>query len=146
MENASKALIIAGSVLLSILVLSLIAYLYVYFGAQVNDYNETIRQNQLTKYNAQYTVYDGRKDLTVYDVVSIISTAYSYNVKHKEDTNYEGEYHVKVTLNGSNIDKANPDNSIDSTTLIINNKDKKFKCKVSFNNYGKVNLVEINQI
>lgn len=133
MENASKALLMAGGLLIGILVLSLIAYLFVYFGNQSQDFRDDMYLKQLTKYNAQYTVYDGRSNLTVYDVVTAINIAYENNVKHKEDANYNTEYHVSVKVD--NAEKANPNQiSITDTItdLIQKNRESVYTCKVSF--------------
>lgn len=148
MENASKALLMAASILIGVLVLSLIIYLYTYFGAEAQKFEEIINQRQLTKYNAQYTVFDGRQDLSVYDVVSIINKAYKNNEKHKDDSEYKTEYQVRVVLDGS--DKAEPNNSELSNEiieLIENNYETKYKCKVLFYaDNGKVKEVKITKI
>ena len=142
MENASKALLMAGGVLIGILVLSLIAYLFIYFGNQSQDFRDTMYQKQLTKYNAQYTVYDGRENLTIYDVVTVINIAYENNIKYKDDTDYY--VYVKV----DNVEKANPEQTgfTDSiTALIQKNRESKFSCKVSFyDESGRVKKVEFN--
>lgn len=149
MENASKALLMAAGVLIGVLVLALIIYLFTYFGAEAQKFSEIINQNQLTKYNAQYTVYDGRKDLSVYDVVSIINTAYENNEKHRDDSTYETEYQVKVMLDGE--DKANVDIQVQDlsqkiTNLIEGNYETKYKCKVLFyDENGKVKEVRITK-
>lgn len=147
MENASKALLMAAGVLIGVLVLALIIYLFTYFGAETQKFSEIINQNQLTKYNAQYTVFDGRKDLSVYDVVSIINTAYENNEKHKDDPTYETEYRVKVILDGNDKAKANNSNlNNEIATLIENNYETKYKCKVLFyDDNGKVKEVRITK-
>lgn len=147
MENASKALLMAAGVLIGVLVLALIIYLFTYFGAEAQKFSEIINQNQLTKYNAQYTVYDGRKDLSVYDVVSIINTAYENNQKHKDDPTYEDEYKVKVLLKGSDMAAADISNLSDKiTALIEENYETEYKCNVSFyNDNGKVKEVKITK-
>ena len=98
MENASKALIIAGGVLIGILVLSLIAYLFIYFGAHTSEVNDIAEQRQLAKYNAQYTVYENNNNLSVYDVVNIINIAHENNLKYKDEseTVYNTTYKVAV--------------------------------------------------
>ncbi len=148
MENASKALLMAAGVLMGVLVLALIIYLYTHFGAEAQKFTEIINQHQLTKYNAQYTVFDGRKDLSVYDVVSIINTAYENNEKHKEDSTYETEYKVSVTLNGSEkADVTYSNLSEEMTKLIENNYETKYKCNVSFyDDNGKVKQVKVTKV
>lgn len=147
MENASKALLMAAGVLIGVLVLALIIYLFTYFGAETQKISEIINQNKLTKYNAQYTVYDGRKDLSVYDVVSIINTAYENNEKHKDDSTYTTEYQVIVSMNGENKADTDIQNlSQEITKIIEDNYETKYKCKVLFyDDNGKVKEVIITK-
>ena len=62
MENASKALIMAAGVLIGVLILSLAAFLFLDFGATSESVYSQMESQQLTQYNAQYTVYSGRND------------------------------------------------------------------------------------
>ena len=71
MENASKALIMAAGVLIGVLILSLAAFLFLDFGATSESVYSQMENQQLTQYNAQYTVYSGRKDITIYEIISI---------------------------------------------------------------------------
>lgn len=60
MENASKALIIAGAILLSILIVSIGIYIY---NSSVNSTKKAIASKememQLMQFNKQYEVYEG---------------------------------------------------------------------------------------
>ena len=75
MENASKALIMAGGILVGVLVLSLMVYLFADFGstsAQINDQN---KQNQLSQFNSKFTAYEDKEGLTIYDVITVAARA-----------------------------------------------------------------------
>lgn len=152
MENASKALLMAGGVLIGILVLSLIAYLFIYFGSQSQDFRDTMNQKQLTKYNAQYTIYDGRSNLTIYDVVTAINVAFENNVKHMYDSNYNTEHFVSVKVD--NTEKAKPNPADNDTVkkhtdaindLIQENRDNKYICNVGFYENGKISNVKFTK-
>lgn len=148
MENASQALLIAAGILIGVLVLSLIVYLYVTFGAQAQSISEVINQRQLTKYNAQYTVYDGRSDLSVYDVVSIINTAHENNEKYKDSNTYTEEYQIKVILQGVDLARINNSNfESEIITLIEGNYETKYKCTLNFyDDNGKVKQANISVV
>ena len=152
MFNSSKALLMAGGVLIGILVLSLITYLFIYFGNQSQDFRDTMNQKQLTQYNAQYIIYDGRNNLTIYDVVTVINVAFENNVKHMNDSNYNTEYFVSVKVD--NIEKAKPNPADDDTVkkhtnvineLIQENRDNKYICNVGFYANGKVSDVKFTK-
>lgn len=79
MENASKALLIAGGVLLTILVLSLAAYLFKQMGSNSSEIYAQMRENEINEFNQQFFNYDGRNDLNIQDVVTIINLAKDNN-------------------------------------------------------------------
>lgn len=100
MENASKALIMAAGMLIGILILSLAVFLFADFGAKSQGVYTQIEERQLTQYNAQYTVYSGREDVTIYDIISLANLAKDNNDYYKDYSNYESEYKVVVKLQG----------------------------------------------
>ena len=111
-----------------------------------------MNQKQLTKYNAQYIIYDGRSNLTIYDVVTAINVAFENNVKHMYDSNYNTEHFVSVKVD--NIEKAKPNPADDDTVkkhtnvineLIQENRDNKYTCNVGFYANGKVSDVKFTK-
>ena len=85
MENASKALIMAAAVLMAIIVLSLIVFLFANFSEIKRDNTEKMNQNALETFNGKYFAYDGREDLTYYDIVNIATMAKNDNEKNGSD-------------------------------------------------------------
>ena len=103
MENASKALIMAAGVLIGVMILTLWVYLFLSFGAQSEDIYNKMEEQQLVEYNAQYTLYSGRNDVTIYDIISVANLAYENNKKYLDYTNFDSEYQVMVMFNGRDI-------------------------------------------
>ena len=66
MENASKALIMAGAILIAIMIISLAVYLFTDFGTTSAEINKENAERQLTQFNTQFTTYLGRNNITVY--------------------------------------------------------------------------------
>lgn len=98
MENAANALIIAGGVLIGVLILSLAVYLFASFGEDAENIHSLIETNQLQQYNAQFNVYVGRKDITIYDIVSLANLAKEINESNKGFSDYNSSYRVQVFL------------------------------------------------
>ena len=94
MENASNALIMAAGVLIGILILSLAVFLFSDFGATTREINSKMEEKQLSEYNAQYTVYVGREDVTIYDIITIVNLAKENNNYYKDFSNYEKNYKI----------------------------------------------------
>ena len=107
MENASKALIMAAGILIGILIITLGVYLFVSFGVQSKELYKEIESNQLTQYNAQYSIYDGRTDITIYDIITLTNKAKQNNHDYSGYTDFESLYKVTVSLSGVGTD-SNP--------------------------------------
>lgn len=149
MENASKALLMAAGVLIGILILSLAVFLFMDFGSTSKGIYGEVESNQLTQYNAQYTVYSGRNDITIYEIVSIINLAKQNNEDYGDYTSFENEYKVLVLVNGTSYtDKDSnkiqelleENNTVDGTGEI----EKTFSCKsnsIEYHNNGRVKKI-----
>lgn len=102
MENASKALIMAGGVLIGVLIISLAVYLFVDFGstsAQINDQNT---QKQLTEFNSKFTSYENYYSITIYDIITLAGYANENNTYYGV-TSDDGEYYINVKIGNTSI-------------------------------------------
>lgn len=79
MDNASKALIIAGGMLIAIMVASLFVYLFASYGSYAENMYDRINERQITEANNEYTKYEGSDENTIYDVVTVINKAKDHN-------------------------------------------------------------------
>ena len=172
MENATKALLIAGGVLISIILISLLVRTY---GNISNIKNQEITEKELQQIeseNKEYTKYIGK---TVYgtEVITVINRAvsttprpqvsiafleegYDYTIKKGKK---EKSYHVNQ-MQLSDIEEAlnagldSQSSAFGSTTesngqtILSGLKGKAFKCdKVEYDNYtGKVNYISFQEI
>lgn len=107
MENASKALIIAGEVLISILVISLLVFFY----NTIKDFRTTQEivqeSEQSLEYNKQYDVYY-RNNLYGSDILSLANKIYDYNKKESEAEGYtrlemEVTFKSSITINDKEV-------------------------------------------
>ena len=93
MENASKALIMAASILLGLLLITVFVQVFK-AGASVNEnYDQTQRTAQLELYNSKFENYNVQEN-TILDLISVFNLAYSIN----EYTDYEASSAVSITL------------------------------------------------
>lgn len=134
MENASKALIMAAGVLIGVLILSLAVFLFIDFGSTSQGVYSQMEETQLTQYNAQYTVYGERNDITIYDIISVANLAKENNDYYSEYTDYENAYKVQVSFPGypnlQEQDLKTKQDLISSYNAVDENGDliTKFKC------------------
>lgn len=113
MDNASKALILAGEVLIGILILGLIAVVIATFGKFSSNMNERIGQNKILNFNNHFTVYDGRIDITAQEIASLLNYAkesndsYELDAYGKTNDGKVSQYYVAVYIDGINFFEIN---------------------------------------
>ena len=143
MENASKALIMAGGVLIGVLVISLAVYLFVSFGQTSAEINDENSQKQLIQFNSKFTSYEGKKNLTIYDAITVAGYANENNEYYDNDSNYI----IIVNLDGRRID-----NQLSNIERIIKTQNKKsedltvYKCEViDYHENGRVKTINFKK-
>ena len=109
MDNASKALIIAGGMLIAIMIASLFVYLFTTYGNYADNMYDRIYQRQLTEANNEYTQYEGSNENTIYDVVTVINKAKDNNSSLKLSPGDRG--YIRVAISGENSNLQNLDNN-----------------------------------
>lgn len=87
MENASKALIMAGGVLIAIIIVSVIVLAFQRSGNVSADYSKSISREEISTFNANFTKYLDHK-LTIHQVVTIYNFAKNNNTKQVDCEEY----------------------------------------------------------
>ena len=108
MENVSKALIIAGEVLIAVLVLSLTMVVIIKFGKFSANTNKRLSEDELNNFNNKFYAFNGRINITADEIASLINYAKENNDSYDIDlTNKQNaEYYVDVKILGDNIYKG----------------------------------------
>lgn len=100
MENASKALIMAGGLLISILVASFMILVLRKAGKINAEYDAQMSDNELARFNSQFELY-AREDNTFFDVITVANLAYDINKKN----GYDSKNSVTVKIKEGNTVK-----------------------------------------
>ena len=102
MENASNALIIAGSVLIGVMILSVGIYLISSLGSTSRQINIKLQESEVTEFNSQFIKYDGKEDIRAHDIVSIANLAKKNNKsRFGEELPQTSEYYITVKVNNA---------------------------------------------
>ena len=152
MENASRALMMAAGVLIGLMILSLAVYLITSFGSASAEAHKTNEQNRINEFNTRFTQYEGREDITIHDVATVVNLARSNNEEYglTSSANSENTLYIEVFLEGASIEQPNAKNNIeqliqDDIDSIQGTTDKKlptYNCRVEINpNTQRVNRV-----
>lgn len=116
MENASKALIIAGAILLSILIIAIGMYIFNSSSNSINGAATQISQQDIDAFNKQLEMYEGRQiGANVKSLISKIAAICKENIEEasrlpdlyytaKSGANAQ-ETSVLTVVNGSTIQK-----------------------------------------
>lgn len=140
MENASKALIMAGGMLIAIMVASLFVYLFTSYGKYADDMYDKINRRQQTEANNEYTKYEGAKDNTIYDVITVVNKAKDNNKSLDLQSGDRG--YISVGINGINSNLQNADTTTITNLLQIHAESgTKFGCNVYEDAEGLINKV-----
>ncbi len=109
MENASKALMMAASVLIGIMIISLAVYLFTTFGASSKQLHEEIETNRLNEFNTQFTLYENKNDTTIYDIISVANLAKENNSYYGLSASTPDNFYVTVKIDNESVERKNKD-------------------------------------
>lgn len=112
MENAAKALIMAASVLIAIVIISA----FILMMSNLTSYQESSYQSnlsaQIAEFNNQFVTYD-RSDIRGSDMISLMNRVSDYNARYADSEGFT-EMQITIKMNGYNDELA-----FDGTNRII---------------------------
>lgn len=131
MENASKALLIAGGVLIALIIITMFIMMFSRISNIQKEQEEQTKIEQLTAFNEEFEAYN-KKVMYGVDVITLINKVAENNKKYSANTDYQ----ITIILNGVQMT---------SSSSLIGDKEKYlFKCtKISYNDLGRVSKIEI---
>ena len=89
MESASKALIMAGVVLLSVLIITVAVALFRSLGSSSAAIMEEIEKSRIAEFNNQFLKYYGQEDgITAHDIVTMANLANKNNREFELEDSY----------------------------------------------------------
>lgn len=145
MENASKALIIAGGVLIGVLILSLWVYLFTTFGITASEINVQADQTKITQFNSQFTAYEGKEGLTIYDVITVFGYAKENNNYYEDNSDYKVTVSLDTKRDIQNYDEGKKIDLInaDQAKINANNSLPTYNCKITkYHSNGRVEEIK----
>ena len=119
MENASKALLMAGGILIALLILGSLVLLFSNLQDYQNKTDASTKQAQIAEFNSQFEPYN-KKALTLMELKSVYNKIISNNEKYPEyeiETNIETIY-TKINDDFKDIDESEKINRVFRCTEI----------------------------
>jgi len=98
MENASKAIIMAGGILIGVIILSVLVLVFKPIGGIYEGQGVSLSVEQLEKYNRQFNTFD--KSLYGSELLSLknLLEDYNYRILQDADPKYIAENEIIVTV------------------------------------------------
>lgn len=119
MENASKALIMAGSILIALLIIGALLLMFNNLSSYQNVGEQDTKEAQVIEFNNQFETYN-RKNVRGSELYSLLNRVVDYNRRQSVEgkgTTDQGQYKaytnmtIKVDL-GDDLKKYTPDNTV----------------------------------
>lgn len=135
MENASKALLISGGILIAMLVLATGVYLFANYKELGSSYNRNIDATEIQKLNSNFTSFEGRENIKIQEIVSVAKFAKQYKEKN--------EITIEITVTGcGNLVDKNEESLIE---IIKNNSNTDFKAgAIQYNENGMIRSISFS--
>ena len=128
MENASKALIMAGSILIGVLLVALMVYFFTSASGVRRSYSQHINNTRMTEFNTKFTKYaigagqyinsGGTDYATIHDIITLANYAEEFN-EGLDDDSYD---FISIEINGSRVNNS----GIDKNQTIKDNETNKY--------------------
>ena len=146
MENASKALLIAGSILLVMLIIGLLALSWSKFSGFYSKNDDLAEIEDLSKFNLQFTNYQ-RNKVYGYELISLANRVADYNMRYSTVGKNDEKYNpitMKFTMTKEQSDKLQFNDVIEVTD--IKGKMKKISADKLFKDTVYIQSQSSNQI
>lgn len=168
MENATKAFLIAGGVLIALITLSIFVFSYNQLNWYQNLENDAKDEQLIQKYNVEFEAFN-KKIMYGTDIISVLNKAISHN--DTKNAQYGNEYfiNVVVSIEEINYGKGYDDTiknktyslqqissiekdgllkeSSDSESIFYNFKKATFTCTgISYNDAGRISEIRFKQV
>lgn len=146
MENASKALIIAGGILIGILTISLFYYMFNRVGQAVDSTSKNSEQEELLEFNKGFEIYN-KKIMYGSDVISVINKAIDNNKRNGVTNDKTSPYYVDIVVTGVfSVSNAGTPEATVNFFLKSDFKTKTYRCKnVQYNSAGRICLMQFEE-
>ena len=139
MENASKAIVIAGGILIGIITITVFYFMFNNVGTLVSETSKNGDQEYLLEFNKGFEMYN-KKIMYGTDIISVAYKALDNNKKNNVTNDKNNPYYVDIIVSGTFTLSNNSDPEEGVKGLNTNEfKTKTYRCiDVKYNSIGRV--------
>lgn len=146
MENASKALLIAGAILIVLVIIGIAIAFISKTEIFTEMFSDNLSEQEIANHNAIFSIYDGKISGT--QLITLLTTAEANNVKSniKVFVDYHAGAQYYCISNG-NLDPAWMGLDVDAGTIISDvQKNRMYEVKLKYNGKGIIDEIEVDMI
>lgn len=143
MENASKSLIIAASLVLGIIIISFLIFTFGSFKTFNKNQEEQLEENKNTSFNSNFFKYyengTSNIELSSQDIISIANFVKENNLRYNLEKEENNSFYVKIDVYTKENKITNFENQTEEYYIeFIKNNKKVFKCsQITINDITK---------
>ena len=141
MENATKALMIAGAVLIAILIIGVGMMIYNSAQGSIEGATSQVAQQEVEMFNSGFAQYEGKRSGS--QVKALISSVLNNNNKYGENGDNVPEKVVKVTGEGKTDATSSADLSSIRASVVAG---KQYNIALTYNDFGYVSTITITDL
>lgn len=122
MENASKALIMAGGVLIALMIIGALLLMFNQISAYQKSNSDSQRDVQLANFNIDFDRYSDSKNIKGVDIITLINKIVDYNARAGMAENNYVDYNIKMSIEVGNLKKFKQKYAVDSVDSLFPDK------------------------
>ena len=141
MENATKALMIAGAVLIAILIIGVGMMIYNSAQGSIDGATSQVAQQEVEMFNSGFVQYEGKRSGS--QVKALMSSVLNNNNKYGENGDNVPEKVIEVTGGDKTSATTSADISAIRASLVAG---KQYNVTLTYNDFGYVDTITIEDL
>ena len=141
MENATKALMIAGAVLIAILIIGVGMMIYNSAQGSIEGATSQVAQQEVEMFNSGFAQYEGKRSGS--QVKALMSSVLNNNNKYGETGDNVPEKVIQVTGEGKTNATSSADLSAIRASVVAG---KQYNITLTYNDFGYVSTINIEDL
>ena len=141
MENATKALMIAGAVLIAILIIGVGMMIYNSAQGSIEGATSQVAQQEVEMFNSGFAQYEGKRSGS--QVKALMSSVLNNNNKYGETGDNVPEKVIQVTGEGKTNATSSADLSAIRASVVAG---KQYNIALTYNDFGYVSTITITDL
>lgn len=122
MENASKALMMAGGVLLALMIIGALMLMFNQISAYQKNNTDSQKDIQIANFNKDFDRYSESSNIKGVDIITLINKITDYNARAGQKENNYVDYNIKMSIEVSNLKAFKDKYAVDSGSALFPDK------------------------